>query len=185
MRPGFGRRPMDEEDRRGVVMGEFSPSGRRLLVHRIQQDRWETGVVELESGSVRWLGLGAEPPIKGETAIWRTEDELILVARLDGDLPYEIGALATGARNSRQWRSVAAAGGVANIVWGAGAFAEATGRSARLGTWRIDLRTGAQSLVAEGQTLDIALSTSGRWLAIVDRGAPEPMDTVARARNGG
>lgn len=178
-----GVRPlMDEEDRRGVVMGEFSPSGRRLLVHRIQQDRWETGVVELESGSVRWLGLGAEPPIKGETAIWRTEDELILVARLDGDLPYEIGALATGARNSRQWRSVAAAGGVANIVWGAGAFAEATGRSARLGTWRIDLRTGAQSLVAEGQTLDIALSTSGRWLAIVDRGAPEPMDTVARAR---
>lgn len=171
-----------EADRRGVVMGEFSPSGRRLVVHRLQNDQWETGVVELASGAVQWLGLGAEPPIKGETVIWRTEDELILVARLDGDLPYEIGALATGARNSRTWRSATAAGGIATTVWGAGAFAEDVGRSAMLGTWRIDLRSGARSLVAEGQTLDLALSPSGRWLAILDRGAPELMDPDTRPR---
>jgi dipeptidyl aminopeptidase/acylaminoacyl peptidase len=169
-------------DRRGVVMGDFSPSGRRLLVHRLQHDRWETGVVELASGAVQWLGLGAEPPIKGETAVWRSDDELVLVTRLDDDLPYEIGALATGARNSREWRSTAAAGGVAATVWGAGAFAETVGRSAPLGTWRIDLRSGARRLVAEGQTLDIALSASGRWLAILDRGAPERMDPAARPR---
>ncbi len=177
-----GARPLlGAEDQRGVVMGDFSPSGRRLLVHRLQHDRWETGVVELASGSVRWLGLGAEPPIKGETAVWRSDDELILVTRLDGDLPYEIGALATGARNSRDWRATAAAGGVATTVWGAGAF-ETGGRSARLGTWRIDLRTGFRRVIAEGQTLDVALSAGGRWLAILDRGAPEQMDPAVRPR---
>lgn len=173
---------LGEADRRGVVMGEFSPNGRRLVVHRLQNDQWETGVVELSSGAVQWLGLGAEPPIKGETTVWRTDDELILVARRDGDLPYEIGALATGARNSRKWRSAAAAGGVATTVWGAGAFAEDVGRSAMLGTWRIDLRSGSRSLIAEGQTLDITLSPSGRWLAILDRGVPERMGSGTRPR---
>jgi dipeptidyl aminopeptidase/acylaminoacyl peptidase len=173
---------LGEADRRGVVMGGFSPSGRRLVVHRLQNDRWETGVVELASGAVRWLGLGAEPPIKGETVLWRTEDELILVARLDDDLPYEIGALATGARNSRSWRSTSAAGGLAATVWGAGAFAEDVGRSARLGTWRIDLRSGARRRIAEGQTLDLALSQSGRWLAILDRGPPVRMEAAMRPR---
>jgi len=174
--PGHARPLLGEADRRGVVMGEFSLNGRRLLVHRLQNDRWETGVVELASGSVQWLGLGAEPPIKGETAIWRTDEELILVARSDDDLPYEIGALATGARHSREWRAAAAQGGVSTTVWGAGAFAETVGYAARLGTWRIDLRSGKRTLLAEGQTLDLALSESGRWLAIVDRGAPEPVD---------
>ncbi len=173
--PGHVMPLLGEADRRGVVMGEFSPDGRRLLVHRLQHDRWETGVVELASGAVQWLGLGAEPPIKGETAIWRTNDELILVARSDGDLPYEIGALATGARHSREWRAGAATGGVSTTVWGAGAYADEIGYSAQLGIWRIDLRSGSRTLLAEGQTLDLALSESGRWLAIVDRGAPEPV----------
>lgn len=180
--PGSVQPLLGEADRRGVVMGEFSPNGRRLLVHRLQYDRWETGVVELASGSVQWLGLGAEPPIKGETAIWRTDDELILVARSDGDLPYEIGALATGARNSREWRAAAAGGGVATTLWGSGIFARAVGYSARLRTWRIDLRSGSRTLLKEGQTLDLALSESGRWLAIVDRDKPELMDPATPPR---
>ncbi|AQR63145.1 hypothetical protein BZG35_16940 [Brevundimonas sp. LM2] len=166
---------LGQADRRGVVMGEFSPNGRRLVVHRLQHDRWETGVVELVSGTVDWLGLGAEPPFKGETTLWRTDDELILVARSDGDLPYEIGALSAAARHSRDWRDAAALGGVATTVWGAGAHAQATGSGAQLTTWRIDLASGARTRLAAGQTLDLALSVTGRWLAIVDRGAPEPV----------
>lgn len=180
--PANVRPLLGQDDRHGVVMGDFSPSGRRLLVHRLRADLWETGVAALDTGAVQWLGLGAEPPIKGETAIWRSEEELLLVARLDGDLPYEIGALATGARNSRRWRSTAATGGVAATVWGAGAFAEPEGRSATLAIWRIDLKTGARTRLVEGQTLDIALSASGRYLAILDRSAPERMDQIARVR---
>lgn len=174
--PANPRALLGEAVRRGVVMGEFSPNGRRLVVHRLQNDRWETGVVELASGSVQWLGLGAEPPIKGETTLWRTDDELVLVARIDADLPYEIGALATGALHSREWRAEAARGGVATTTWGAGAFAAPLGTAARLGTWSIDLSSGERRLLHEGQTLDVALSASGRWLAIVERGAPEPVD---------
>ncbi len=180
--PANPRPLLGEADRRGVVMGEFSPNGRRLVVHRLQNDRWETGVVELASGSVRWLGFGAEPPIKGETTLWRTDDELLLIARIDGDLPYEIGALATGARNSRDWRAATAQGGVSSTVWGAGALAEPVASAARLRIWRIDLASGERRLVHEGQTLDMALAPSGRWLAVVDRGAPEPVDPNASLR---
>lgn len=167
---------LGETDRRGVVMGDFSPSGRRLVVHRLQNDRWDTGVVELASGSVRWLGFGAEPAVKGETTLWRTDDELLLTARADGDLPYEIGALSVGARNSREWREATAQGGVAATVWSAGALADPVAPAARLRTWRVDLLSGERRLVHEGQTLDMALSQTGRWLAVVDRGPPEAID---------
>jgi len=65
----------------GHVLGAWSGSGRRLLIHRLRDDRWDSGVVELSSGEVRWLGLGIEPPIRGETAVWRSDEQLIVVVR--------------------------------------------------------------------------------------------------------
>lgn len=163
-------------DRRGVVLGAFSPSGRRLMVHRLQNDRWETGVAELDTGRVRWLGDGAEPPVKGETALWRSEYEVILTARADGDLPYEIGGLATAIHAAGRRRAAAAAGEAAATVWGAGAFADPAGWAAPMRTFRIDLRSGVRTLLTEGQTTDLAVSEDGRWLAVLDRGPPNPVD---------
>lgn len=167
---------------RGVVMGGFSPSGRRLMVHRLQHDRWDVGVVELATGEVQWLGPGAEPPVKGETATWRSEDEVILTSRADGDLPYEIGALAAAVRRTSQRRATAARGGVATTVWGAGAFSEPGGWAAPMQTFRIDLRSGVRTLLAEGQTTDLSLSPDARWLALVDRGPPNAVDAEAPFR---
>lgn len=169
---------------RGVVMGGFSPSGRRLMVHRLQHDRWETGVAELATGEVRWLGLGADPPVKGETAVWRSENEVILTARADGDLPYEIGALATAIRQTSQRRATTARGGVAATVWGAGAFADPAGWAALMHTVRIDLNTGVRTRLAEGRTTDLALSPDARWLAVVDRGPPNAVDPQVPLRPG-
>lgn len=166
---------------RGVVIGDFSPSGRRLVVHRLQYDRWETGVVELATGVVAWLGLGAEPPVKGQTVIWRSDQELLLTARSDGDLPYEIGGIARAVRETDRRRQVTALGGVGITVWGAGRLADKEGYGALLRTWRIDLANAERTLLAEGQTLDMALSEDGRWLAVLDRGAPAPATEPLRS----
>lgn len=182
--PEQARPLLADGEGRGVVMGAFSPSGRRLMVHRLRSDRWETGVAELATGKVQWLGPGAEPPVKGETAIWRSEEEVILTTRADGDLPYEIGALATAMRQTGRRRAEAARGGVAATVWGAGAFADPAGWAAPMQTFRIDLRSGVRTLLAEGQTTDLALSSDARWLAVVDRGPPNAADAQAPFRPG-
>jgi len=175
---------MSPDERRGVMLGDWSPSGRRLLVHRLQGDRWESGVVEMRTGSVHWLGAGAEPPVKGETAVWRSEDELLLIVRTDGGLPYEIGGLASAERLTEERRRIAREGGVATTVWGAGALADRGGYSAATRVLRIDLRTGRQSVLLDGQAVDMALSKSGRWLAVVNRGQPNAIDPTAPFRAG-
>lgn len=180
--PTHARPLLAASEARGVVLGEFSPSGRRILVHRLQNDRWESGVVEVATGGVRWLGLGAEPPVKGETVLWRSDDEVILIARADGDLPYEIGGVARAARQSRDRREASARGEASATVWGAGAFADSRSNAAELQMWRIDLGSGDRTLLAAGQMLDLALSPDGRWLAVVDRGAPYSVDPNAPLR---
>ncbi|WP_245777249.1 hypothetical protein [Brevundimonas viscosa] len=183
--PERARPLLDEPDRRGVVLGAFSPSGRRMVVHRLTRERWETGVAELAAGEeVHWLGVGAEPPVKGETTIWRSDEELILVVRTDGDLPYEIGALARAMAQTERRRRITAGGGVAATVWGAGAFAEPRSPSAATTVLRVDLRTGERTILAEGQTQDIALSPDGRWLALLDRGPPVAVDPDVPLRPG-
>ena len=175
---------MSPDERRGVIMGDWSPSGGRLLVHRLRGDRWESGVVEVKTGSVQWLGSGAEPPVKGETALWRSEDELLLIVRADGGLPYEIGGLAYAEALTDERRRIAREGGVATTIWGSGAHADRSGYSAATQVVRINLRTGHKSVLVEGQAVDMALSKSGRWLAVVDRGPPNAIDTAAAFRPG-
>lgn len=157
---------------RGVTLGAMSPSGDRFTVQRLMGDRWETGVVSPATGTVQWLGVGAEPPTRGETTLWLSDHELILVARKDRDLPYEMGALARGVRETHQRREATAGGGVGVTVWGAGTYADTAGYAAMLQVLRIDLRSGSRVVLAEGQTTDIALSSDDRYLAIIARGPP-------------
>jgi dipeptidyl aminopeptidase/acylaminoacyl peptidase len=174
--PGDARPLLPGPDGRGVILGEVSPSGRRVVVHRLDGQRWETGVAEAASGEVRWLGVGADPPVRGDTVLWRAEEELILLVRADGDLPYEIGALARAMRETGRRRRTTAAGGAAATVWSAGPLTPARSSAADMLTLRIDLRTGARTLVAEAPTQDLALSPDRRWLARLDRGPPYRVD---------
>lgn len=160
---------------RGHVLGPWSPSGRRLVVHRLRGDTWETGVVDVQSRSVRWLGLGAEPPTRGESVIWRSDDELMLIVRADRGLPYDISGVSPGLETmTARWAAVRQ-GDAAVSVWGGGALAEATGFGAATEVIRVDLRTGIRSVLMAGRGLDMAMSSDRRWLAVVDRGRPYPV----------
>lgn len=173
---GTGLQPLlAPEEGVGHGVGAWSPSGRRLLIHRLQGDRWDSGVVEVASGRVRWLGVGAEPPIRGQTAVWLSEDALVLAARADGALPYDLSGLAPGLEAMTARWAASRDGGTAVSVWGGGARAEADGFAARTDLVRIDLRTGRRSRLDQGRALDLSLSPDRRWLAVVDRGRPYPV----------
>lgn len=172
---GPARRLLPDPEGRGHVLGPWSPSGRRLIVHRLRGDDWQTGVVEAATGSVRWLGLGAEPPTRGESVIWSSEDEILLFVRSDGRMPYDISGMAPGLAGTASRHDAARRGEVAVSVWGGGAFAETVGFAAETDLIRIDLRNGSLTVLARGRGLDMALSPDRRWVAVVDRGSPYPV----------
>ncbi len=172
---GPARPLLPAQEGRGHVLGPWSPSGRQLVVHRLQGDDWQTGVVEVATGLVRWLGLGAEPPIRGESVIWRSDDEMILIVRADRRLPYDISGVAPGLEAlEARWDAVRA-GGVAVSVWGGGALAGTQSFSAPTEILRFNLRTGDRTALMPGSALDMAMSPDRRWLAVVDRGQTYPV----------
>ena len=78
---------LDDVDGRGVVIGGWSPDGRRLLVYRLGDRNFTAGVTDVASGVVRWLAGTPESAIWGRAAQWRGSDELVMILRPDGDLP--------------------------------------------------------------------------------------------------
>lgn len=172
------------EERRGVILGAWSPSGRLVLLHRLRDGRWETGVAEAASGDVRWLGVGAEPPLKGETALWRSDDELILLVRVDRGLPYELAGVRDAERETQTRRDSARGGSAATTVWGAGAYAQQGFYAAPTEVLHVDLPSGRQTVIDRGQGVDLALSHDGRWLSLVSRGPLNPVDLASPLRAG-
>jgi len=71
----------------GLLRGPWSPSGKRLLVQRFRDGRYQVGIVTLADRSVRWTGLTPEIPLTGAWADWVTDDQVALMVRPDGGLP--------------------------------------------------------------------------------------------------
>lgn len=163
------------EEGRGHVIGAWSPAGRRLLVHRLREADWRSGVMNVQTGAVCWFDVGAEPAVRGQTQLWRGEDQVILIVRADRQTPYDISGLGPGVTATEaRWRA-SRAGGTGVTVWGGGVFAERDGFSAPTQVVSIDVGSGAQTVLAEGRAVDIELSPNHRWLAVVDRGPPYPV----------
>jgi hypothetical protein len=72
----------------GYAVGPYAPDGRRMAVYRLTARNWELGVATLASRRVRWLGVTPEFVADTETLQWRSNTELLVVARPAGDLPF-------------------------------------------------------------------------------------------------
>ena len=84
---GAARPLLDLGEATGLSAGPFSPDGRRLVVLRCEGLTYEAGVVELETGAVRWLGIAPELGLVGRTLAWRPNDALLVAALPTGDAP--------------------------------------------------------------------------------------------------
>lgn len=71
----------------GLLRVAWSPTGKRLLIYRLQGSRFEIGIVTLADRSVRWTGLVPEIPGIGASAQWVSDDAVIVMTRPDGSLP--------------------------------------------------------------------------------------------------
>jgi dipeptidyl aminopeptidase/acylaminoacyl peptidase len=151
----------------GYTAGPFSPSGRRMIVSRWKDGRWTAGVVELETGGVRWLPFGIDETLYGRSLQWLSDTTFVAIALAADDVPR---GLKLGSQNQARLTALwaqQAAGQVASIkVSGSGRARRPEPRRDRR-LMRVNLTTGAQAVLATGGFLDLELSPSHRYVAVL------------------
>ena len=176
-RPGPARPLFPQTKDAGYVPGPFSPDGRRLLVFRRQDRRWEAGIVTLVTGEVRWLSGTPELSPYGRAAQWRSPTELVVITRPDDSLPRHLRAGAEGmAELPKRWATTAD-GGVSVTAIGSGRFQAVTPEPTSNLLVRIDAEAMTVTALTAGGFFDLEVSPSGRYVAVLEDGAPLPRRT--------
>lgn len=162
------RRLEDPGHANGYVSGPFSPSGEKMLVFRLQDTSWRLGVMTLATGQVRWLPLTPEFTGLGRTVAWRSETQLVAIARPDDDLPlvFRLGGQ-TEARKTALWRTFAAGHAPSSVLIPSGAARDSRARSAPPRLILFDLARGEEQTLARGDLFDLEVSPDGGAVAAV------------------
>lgn len=187
--PGKAAPLLAQDEAAGYTAGAFSPDGRRLLVNRLRDHAWETGVVEIATGKVRWLGVGADFPLFGRTAQWRSDREVVAIVA-PPDNPHFLlrRGWQRAAFTATARRVTAVEGGPSVLAIGSGRFLDRGAEGPRKTLARINVETGQVTSMASGDFLDLELSASGRYVAAFRSGvdiqprAGEPILGGAMAR---
>ena len=170
--------PLVREGGGGIVRGPWSPSGRKMLVYRLLDDRLEIGVVAVADRRVVWTGLAAEIPPTGAAAEWIADDKILLMVRPDGGLPWIMRYYGASQQASLSEWAKAKAGRVPSqtaIETGHGVVATEDGAPEQA-LLLLNLDTGAQTVLARGQLHDFTLSPDGTHVAIVDGASVSPVE---------
>jgi len=155
----------------GVVMADFSPSGDRLAVFRLQGRTWRLGVVELDGRDVRWFDLTPDQVRGGRVLQWLNDEEVLVIAWPEGELPWRMQAGWVAAERAPRLWAAAAAGQVSATVLGSGAYATVRRRPPPRNLVRVNVRTGARQVLARGEFIDFEVSPTGERVAIFEAGA--------------
>lgn len=163
----------------GLLRGSWSPSGARFLIYRFTGARLEVGIVTMADRSVRWTGLTPEMPQMGAVAEWRNEDEIVVMARRDGDLPWLLRYYnASQTRTAQAWARTASGQAPSRTVVDTANRLPVAENGGSLQTLvLVDARTGQGRPLFEGVVVDFALSPDGGRIAVIEGVAPRPLPT--------
>lgn len=155
----------------GYLAGPWAPDGQRLAVYRLCGTAWELGVVDVAQRVVRWLGVTPASDATGRSVQWRSDRAVLVIARPPEDPPRELRSdWQSAVRLPPRWRATADGRG-AHTVIGSGAYREVTDRPAPAQLLAIDAVTGAKAALLQGDFIDLELSPSKRYLALLETGA--------------
>lgn len=179
-RPAAATRLLGEEEGNGHRLGSWSPSGRRLLLYRLRDRVWQAGIFDADRGSVRWLDVTPELPSWGRTAQWRSDDELILIARTDGLAPWLLRAPWEFMDYlPHAWAQTREGQVASRTIIGSGVHVGLTPTRGPNALLRVDARTGQARQLAEASFHDLELSPDGRFAATAAFGDALPFDPDA------
>ncbi|MBB5685016.1 alpha/beta hydrolase family protein [Sphingobium boeckii] len=175
---GLLRPLFEQEANAGYWIGAPSPSGTRLSVFRLKEQHLSIGVVDMGSGTVRWLPLNPATPLLNPVPIWRGDDQLLVLEDVSGDLAYP---LAIGSRFQReaneQWARTTS-GKLAGVTRISNTPGQMPPPGAERRLHLVDLMKGSDAILASGRFADMALSADGHWVALTVEGAPSRPSTT-------
>ncbi|WP_313044943.1 prolyl oligopeptidase family serine peptidase [Brevundimonas sp.] len=166
-----------EHEGLGLQLVAWSPSSAKLLITRLQGDVYEYGVLSLEDRLVKWTGLTPDLPLGGATAVWLSDDDVLLAVRPDRSLPLALGYdRASIRRRVEAWERTARGILPSRTVIDAreGVVLSETPEP-RQALIRFDTTNGATEVLAEGRIADFALSPDAKRVALVLREEPIPL----------
>ena len=179
-KPGPAKPLFRQQPDAGYWSGGFSPSGRRLIVFRLQAERLQAGILDMATRKVRWLDFAPDLPIAAPAPVWLDDDRLILIGLPDGHLPELLSA--GGKMQDRtvaDW-SRARAGQSTMHEKGSGRFRNAGLGSRQRSLMVVNASTLRHRVLATGDIRDLSVSADRRHAALLLRGDAAPgMETDA------
>jgi dipeptidyl aminopeptidase/acylaminoacyl peptidase len=185
-RPGPVRPLFPQRPGAGYWAAGFSPSGRRLAVFRLSARRLQAGIVDMTTRRVRWLPLSPDQPGAALAPTWIDDRHLLIVALPAGTLPRYLDQTGFATRVAARDARIMASGKISPMSSLRSGPASDSGVPRRL--LSIDVVTGRQRSLGEGDIADVALSADRRYLAVIRFGAAlqpiagAPLDTAYQDR---
>lgn len=171
------RRLLIEGEGAGHVLGDWSPSGTHLLIHRLREGRWEAGIYSVATARLRWLPVTPELSLYGPVAAWRDDQTLILITRAAGDQPWHLRMGSAPDTIRTRLSRDQASGRESAIVVGSGDQLDKLMLPRDGALVAVTAETGDIRQLAPGRFQDLQLSRDGRYAAVADEGetlAPNP-----------
>ncbi len=162
----------------GLLRGEWSPDGRRLIVYRFRGDLHEIGIADVAARTVRWTGLVPELPVKGAMLAWITPDRFAAVVRPSGDLSAFLRFFNSSQRLTTEAWARTSEGRVASrtLVDAEGGVVRPETPTPEQTLVVVNAETGAvERDLMSGLMTDVALSPDASTLAVLAGGEPLPL----------
>jgi dipeptidyl aminopeptidase/acylaminoacyl peptidase len=170
--PGAAAPLLDAKDEAGTVMLGFSPHGGRLAVARLDGWHWRLGVVTLSDGAVRWFDTAPSYFPGWSTLAWISEDRLVALAQADDLLPWKLRQTRQDEEDvARSWDDFARGDTATVTAIGSGPLLDDRPSPATRRLVDIDVVSGHQRALGEGDYESLSLSPDHRHLALSLLGA--------------
>lgn len=167
----------------GAFAGPISPSGEQVMVYRLRGKQLEAGVARLADRTIAWSGRTPELPVFGRSVQWTPDGRLLALTTSAGRLPYHLASRRTVQDElPGRWRQAAEGQEPTVSAIGSGRFLAWRPRRKPGALTAIDPATGAARDLAAGEFIDLEISPSGRWAALIERAGDRqpPPDKPAR-----
>lgn len=161
----------------GLLLGPWSPDGRRLIVYRLVGEIAEAGIADVRTRQVQWTGLAPDLPLNGAGAGWIDAERFVLSVRTDGRTPWQLRFQTPGAEvMAERWRKSRQGQAPSRQILDthdAAVSADEAYEVQTLMTVRADDGVGTRGLTASIR--DFQISPDGGWTAVLTQAEATPL----------
>jgi dipeptidyl aminopeptidase/acylaminoacyl peptidase len=173
----------------GQVLGDWSLSGRFLSLYGFRNGAWELGVYDTRTDQVHWSGLSPELSFEGARPAWLGDDRLIVPVRPGRASAWSLRHDAFAREDTEaRWRERDAGRLSATALESRAGVATPKAALPIVSLRVLDPMSAQSTELASGPIHDFAVSASGRYLALMERGegvaADEPLVQLAATFRG-